>query len=622
MLTSAQIIHVPNDRLTIQAAINASIDGDTILVAEGTYFENINFLGKAIIVASYFAIDDDETHITNTIIDGSQFNNPDSASVVTFCSGEDTTSIIKGFTIQGGKGSYHNLWSDLMYGGGIFLWNSSAKIISNIIKSNHVNHPLRRCGGAGIGAMMETGNYWVIIEENIIKNDTCTANAEYAFGGGIYTTINTTIRNNTIEENYCYNNGEQAEGGGIEVEQLPGTSISTLIDNNNIRNNRIECDKTWGAGIIVYQAGVNITNNVIQDNQNITNIHSWGAGLMCVNTIDQILVRNNLFSRNAGPTDPESISAGGGIGIRDAIDGKIIVDGNIFEYNESKHGAGFYERNSYNTHLINNFFIENAAYIGGGIGMLHGQANPGNTYPQIINNSFYGNHADESGGAIRLTGDSGEKVITFNNIFWENEALIGKDVYNNTNEDTIFVAYSNLDDNEIFGPWSGHDNINFDPFFVNPTNGDFHLDPDSPCAAKGIEVLNVMGLNCYCPSVDFENESRPMPFTCMPDMGADEVDEYTGVPIFKVPGLVFYVQCYPNPAISVANIEFTLSDAGFVTLDIHNITGRKVTTLHSGLLQEGEHDFVWDTDGMNEGMYLVRLKMNEGCENRKLLLLK
>src|SRR6266436_2220044 len=49
---TASIIHVPGDRPTIQAGINAASSGDIVLVAPGTYIENINFMGKAITVKS------------------------------------------------------------------------------------------------------------------------------------------------------------------------------------------------------------------------------------------------------------------------------------------------------------------------------------------------------------------------------------------------------------------------------------------------------------------------------------------------------------------------------------------------------------------------------------------
>ena len=53
---SAQPINVPADQPSVQAAIEKASDGDTVLVEEGRYFENINFMGKPITVASRLSL--------------------------------------------------------------------------------------------------------------------------------------------------------------------------------------------------------------------------------------------------------------------------------------------------------------------------------------------------------------------------------------------------------------------------------------------------------------------------------------------------------------------------------------------------------------------------------------
>src|SRR5262249_12850331 len=75
-------IHVPADQPTIQAAINVASPGDTVLVAPGSYVENINFLGKAITVTS-------SDGAASTILDGGGVK-----SVVTFNSAESSGSVL------------------------------------------------------------------------------------------------------------------------------------------------------------------------------------------------------------------------------------------------------------------------------------------------------------------------------------------------------------------------------------------------------------------------------------------------------------------------------------------------------------------------------------------------
>src|SRR3990172_8268130 len=86
----ADVLVVPGDAATIQGGINIANNGDTVLVADGMYVENINFMGKAITVTSV-------NGPASTTIDGSA-----AGSVITFNAGETSASLLSGFTIRNG----------------------------------------------------------------------------------------------------------------------------------------------------------------------------------------------------------------------------------------------------------------------------------------------------------------------------------------------------------------------------------------------------------------------------------------------------------------------------------------------------------------------------------------
>ena len=68
----AATINIPADYTTIQAGINASVNGDTVLVAQGTYSENL-ILANEIVLASYAIYDD----LDSQWLDNDNINNND-----------------------------------------------------------------------------------------------------------------------------------------------------------------------------------------------------------------------------------------------------------------------------------------------------------------------------------------------------------------------------------------------------------------------------------------------------------------------------------------------------------------------------------------------------------------
>ena len=270
---NATTIKVLKDYSTIQEAINASTDGDTVLVASGTYYENINFRGKNILVTSYYIFSEDVSYISNTIINGSQPVYPDTASCVLFISGEDSSAILQGFTLTGGTGTK---WPDehgagtYVEGGGILITLSSPTIKNNLIINNEAIRTgtgITSAGGGGI--RVGDGNPHII-------NNVIMSNSGMYGGGIVLNYTGAAIRNNVIYNNRVYQAVAGAPtfgGAGIWTYSNFG-NVPKIIENNTIAGNSSEGGGSGaagkGGGVLIWGTSVQAKNNIIWENTQTT----------------------------------------------------------------------------------------------------------------------------------------------------------------------------------------------------------------------------------------------------------------------------------------------------------------------------------------------------------------
>jgi len=378
------------DQPTIQAGLDACADGDTVLVAVGTYFENLTWpVTQDIVLMS-------ESGPDYTFIDGG-----DAGRVITIMETLDRDTKIHGFTIQHGYSvgagflgsgggilcvdgasitiEGNTISENVTYatsggGGGIGVAYCTPRIVGNVITGNMITSDLS--GGAGIScrgadALIENNT----ITHNVIPSELTTA------GGGVFLMGGTpVVVYNTIEQN----DGGQAGGAVGWTEGTAPRIEGNLLHGNHAR---------YGGAIYLKDSGGLIADNTITENS------SAASGGAILSEVSSPTIRDNQITGNIG-------SSGGGIycvGQRET--GTTIIYHNMIKNNTSTNDRGGGIRcNDGAAPVIELCYI--ADNVGGGI---HSSSDtPGLPGPTLLmnticNNTPYGLRNDDCAITIDAT---------------------------------------------------------------------------------------------------------------------------------------------------------------------------------------------------------------------------
>ncbi|MBU0618449.1 MAG: right-handed parallel beta-helix repeat-containing protein, partial [Planctomycetes bacterium] len=467
----------------IQEGIDAASDGDTVRVAEGTYYgdgnNNLDFHGKAITVQSSGWVSEVVIHCG---YEGRAFH---------FHSGEGEDSIVQGFTI-----TRAHLEDPL--DGAILCENAGPTIVGCRITENFCtaiyvedgSPVIQYCtisgnlGGFVSGGITCDGGNTTVIDSEIERNAGMWAGGIEAWEGSL-TLDGCDIKYNLAGDymggpggvgvgyadvviNDCVIEGNIGawSGGGVYASLCNLTVTDSVVSQN--------VSEFLGGGLYSHGGETKLIGCVIADNYG----QEYGGGVYTYMTTPLILTDCAITGNT---TDNGPGSGGGGLSIWGA---DATITGCTITENAAANGAGgeFYGGR---LTLTNSTIAHNVADWGGGAALSASVAS-------ITNCAIVDNSASDTAGGLwwHLAGNG----ILSNCIVWGNSAPTGPQLAIRATAApyTLLASFSDIEGGEAdvhilesaMLEW-GPGNLDVDPLFVDRAGGDYRLLPGSPCIDAG-----------------------------------------------------------------------------------------------------------------------------------------
>jgi len=346
----SSILPVPGTFPTIQSALNTAQPFDTILVAPGTYIEQLFWpaVNSIRLISELWSV--------STIIDAGGIGRclHVNSSLI------DTTTLIKGFTLTGG---YYSSQSD--QGAGTRIENGSVLMEDINITGNGVYRPGGIVQGAGIILLNSSS---VFINCSIVNNR--IDSAQWGYGAGIFILGGSPVFSNVIISGNQTRSSSWCYGVGIYAREI----VNGRFEKTKVTENTSGNDAIWyyGNGIYLFDVNAVFENVLVAANESGTGgSFNYGGGIFCDGSNGQISLVNTTI------TDNKKLNSGNING-----SGVYVRDAQLEVLNSILYNSNFQPEITYSTSAIVNINYSNVRGGFAGVSNI-------NTIPGFISGSDF-----------------------------------------------------------------------------------------------------------------------------------------------------------------------------------------------------------------------------------------